>query len=291
LKLGPPIGKKRHENNGGAITVFGDKDIFFLPVDFYPIGGDVYQDWVLIGDLQTGEYRVLVAPEYTGAVVHPQNGLSGYMASSVPVEIEGDLCLSIFFADPNVQLYRVDWYLGLYNVDQSAWVYSKKPSVRLADGGGIVPHSLIHNNKVYEAFERTMVCHDLLTGELLWTKYHDPQPFWGIGFVADKLIAVSQDETIHCLDPETGNKIWELTKVTANPSAIRELNGIAYFTGGGGKFFAIDVDAGEVIWEFLPPEYSGAFMNGVRIVKGVDGEDDKVLVSSFTTAYCYRAAR
>ena len=109
-----------------------------------------------------------------------------------------------------------------------------------------------------------------------------------------KIISTTQDRITHCIDPNTGNELWSLT-TSGNPGIVRELNGIAYFVGGNGKLFAIDVAAGKILWQLDSPDVktnSNAFwQEGVRIVPGTNGQKGKVIVSSYLNGYCYEAIR
>jgi outer membrane protein assembly factor BamB len=289
LSIGKSIWKK-YFNKGLGWRFFGYKESFFTP-SYLTNSPPPYLGRILSGNIQSGEEQILLSPNFSKETIHPQNEILGYLESCIPIILDGALYLSIFFADPNEKLYNLDWYLGLYSVDQNQWVYKKQPSIRLADGLGVSPHSIIYNDKVLDAFGKTAVCHDLLTGKLVWQKRFEIQGVSVMGIVDNRILAVTQDEIIHCLDPETGSQFWELS-VTANPSEIRELNGIAYLIGGGGRFFAIDVQKGEVIWDLKAPEgYGEPFMEGVRVVHGKNGEPDKLIVLSYRYAYCYQAAR
>lgn len=184
-------------------------------------------------------------------------------------------------------------FIGLYNLDEQAWVYSKKQSVTRAKSRcGRQP--IVSGNKVFNFCGFTLVCHDLATGDLCWSKTIQEQPFSVMGLVDNKIIINSQDQKTRCINPDNGDIIWEI-QTSGNPSMIRELNGLAYFIGGNGRFYAIDVDSGKVAWDFVSPDLNSNppayFMQGVRVVKGSKENSDKVLVASELNAFCYEAAR
>jgi len=183
--------------------------------------------------------------------------------------------------------------VGLYNLTDNTWVYDKQPSVpRAKSRCGESP--IVKGNRIFEFCGFTLVCHDLMTGDLIWSKTVQDQGFSVMGWVDGKIVINSQDQKTRIINPDTGDTIWEL-KTSGNPSIIRELNGIAYFIGGNGRFYAIDVNAGKIIWDFASPDInsnpSAYFMQGVRVIKGSSGKPDKVLVASERNAFCYKAAR
>jgi outer membrane protein assembly factor BamB len=66
------------------------------------------------------------------------------------------------------------------------------------------------------------------------------------------------------------------------------MNGVLYLAGGGdGMFHAIDAANGKEIWKIPCPEAN----RNIYFYGHVTGADGKVFVSSYTTMYCYKAAR
>jgi outer membrane protein assembly factor BamB len=294
LNNGETIWRRRIEEHTGGTVACGIGTDYFLLVDFYPNGNGTYEGRVFKGNLLNEDLNLYLTPAYSRKFVHPQNGLVGYLDGLAIANTEGKHYLIIFFGDPNEVLYDLDMYVGLYNLTDDVWVYSKKPSVRRAQSR-CSESPIIKNNRIFQYCGFTLVCHELMTGNLCWSKTVQHQGFSVMGWVDNKIVITSQDSKTRCINPEDGSTLWELP-TEANPSLIRELNGIAYFIGGGGRFYAIDVSKGRIVWDFLSPDVNQSppahFMPGVRIVKSDDpNQPDKVLVASRRNAFCYQAAR
>lgn len=292
LENGSTIWKRRMEAFASEDFLSGSNEDFFIVVD-YINGNDSFEGRIAKGNLKEDkEPLIFLTPEYSRKVIQPQNGLVGTLDAVSKVMINEKSHLLIFFGDPNEILYDIDMFIGLYNIDDQKWVYSKKQSVNRAKSR--CGDAIINGNKVFNICGYTLICHDLLTGEQCWSKTVQTQPFSQMGLVNGKIVVTSQDSKTRCLEPENGEVIWELP-TEPNPSFIRDLNGIAYFIGGGGRFYAIDVDKGKIIWDFVSPDISSNppayFMRGVRIIKGNNNSPDKVLVASEKNAFCYEATR
>ena len=76
--------------------------------------------------------------------------------------------------------------------------------------------------------------------------------------------------------------------------ALRYLNGVVYFGGGGdGKLHAVDAETGEYLWEIESPDLGknkSAYFGGLcAVVPGVGSEKGKIVVTTGLNAYCYEA--
>lgn len=293
LEDGRTVWKRRIEEHTGGTVTKGIGNHYFMLVDFYPNGDGSFEGRIFRGNVEDELLSLYITPNYSREVVQPQNGLTGSLDGFTPVKIGGKDYLVIFFGDPNEALYDIDAYVGMYNLTDNNWVYAKKPSVARAKSRcGESP--IIKNNKIFEFCGFTLVCHDLMTGDLCWSKTVQDQGFSVMGWVSEKIVINSQDNKTRCINPDNGETIWEL-QTSGNPSIIRELNGLAYFIGGNGRLYGIDVSSGKIIWDFTSPDINdnppAYFMQGIRIVKSSDDKIDKVLVASEKNAFCYNAAR
>lgn len=290
LKNGETLWKRRNVSDFGNYAA-GLNNSYIIPARYYPNGDGTTESKVLIGNLNDGtNEEVLVVPEYSRAYTDP-NQQKGNIVSCDVVQVGNDQGLLMFFWDP-LPGYKLNIFIGLYNLNQKSWVYAKKPFAMNA-GYTIAPPA-IYKNKVVNSVGKTQQCHDLLTGEILWTRQLSDINTAYDAFVDGKIISTTQDRITHCIDPETGNELWALP-TSGNPGIVRDLNGIAYMVGGNAKLYAIDVAAGKILWEFSSPDMrtnSGAFwQEGVRVVQGVNGAKGRIIVSSYLNAYCYEAIR
>ncbi len=289
LGTGQTTWKRRTVSDFGTYS-FGIGNTYYVPAWYYPNGDGTSEGKVISGNLLDGSGEdVLITPEYSRDYIDT-NQQKGIIYSCDPVAIGNDQGLLIFFGDP-LPDYHINHFIGLYNLTQKRWVYSKKPfllNVRASMG---LP--IIKNNKVYNSALRTLQCNDLQTGEMLWTVQQSDLG-GSQGWANGKILTTTQDRITHCIDPDTGKELWALT-TSGNPGLIKELNGIAYFVGGNSKLFAVDVAAGKILWQFSSPDEKiykqGYFQDCVSVVPGMNGNKGKVIVPSFVNAFCYQAIR
>jgi outer membrane protein assembly factor BamB len=282
---------KRQFISGFSSVATGIGDKYYIPADNYATLDGPNEGKVITGSLLdgTGE-EILLTPEYTRAYTDPNNS-RGSVVSLDTVSINGEDGLLMFFWDP-LEGYKLNIFIGLYNLNQRKWVYSKKPF--MLNAAYTIGKPVVKDNKVINSVGKVQQCHDLLTGEILWKKQLSDINTANDAWIDGKIISTTQDRITHCIDPETGKELWALT-TSGNPGIVRELNGIAYMVGGNAKLFAIDVAAGKILWQFDSPDMktnSNAFwQEGVRIVPGANGGKGKIIVSSYLNAYCYEAIR
>lgn len=290
LDNGQTLWKRRNVSDFGTYAA-GLENTYIIPAAYYPNGDGTNESKILTGNLADGTGEdIFLIPEYTRAYTDP-NQQQGNIVSCDTVQIGSDKGLLIFFWDP-LENYKLNIFIALYNVTQKKWVYSKKPFAMNASY--TIGPPAIYNNKVVNSVGKTQQCHDLLTGDILWTHQLSDLNSAYDTFVDGRIISTTQDRIIHCIDPATGSELWSLT-TSGNPGIVRELNGIAYMVGGNAKLYAIDVAAGKILWQFSSPDEkinSNAFwQEGVRVVPGTNGEKGKIIVSSYLNAYCYEAVR
>ena len=181
------------------------------------------------------------------------------------------VCIIIFIFD-NAHSQNFD--LGTaslisYNVTQDTLIYETESFDKL--GSILLPQ--IHNNKVYVAFAFNLYCFDLYTGKPIWHKdfpggeehlatarftLHD-----------DMLILKMPNNGLYALNANSGGTIWFNEKGGFNPSSLITHKNHVYYTGGR-KLYAVNLDNGEVVWEYEPTprlkdNINASFDNGVAI--------------------------
>jgi outer membrane protein assembly factor BamB len=291
LSTGLTKWKKKNLSDFGT-SVTGRGNYYYVPAKFYPNGDGTNEGKIVAGNIADGSNEtVFLTLDLTRKYIDPNNS-KGIVWSCDIVQVGSDLGLLIFFWDPWPN-YKVDIFLGLYNLTQNKWKYSKKPFVMDA-GYGVGP-PVIKNNRVYNSVGKILQCHDLFTGDVCWSiTLSDVITSANDGWVDGKILSTTQDRITHCIDPATGKQLWQLT-TSGNPSLVSELNGIAYFVGGNAQLFAIDVAAGKILWQFGSPDSKtnskAFFKQAVRVKAGENGGKGKVMVQSYLNAFCYEAAR
>ncbi len=288
LATGQTVWKRRFIS-GYSSVVTGIGNRYYIPADNYATTDGPNEGKIVSGNLLNGDNEeIVVTPEYTRAYTDPNNS-RGSVVSCDAVKIGTDDGLLMFFWDP-LEGYKLNIFIGLYNLTQKKWVYSKKPFI--LNAAYTFGQPVVKNNMVINSVGRILQCHDLFTGELLWSRQLSDINTANDAWVDGKILSTTQDRITHCTDPATGKELWAIT-TSGNPGIIRELNGIAYFVGGNGKLFAIDVAAGKILWQLDSPDLkansNSAFEEGMRIVPGTNGQKGKVIVSSYLNGYCYEA--
>ncbi len=210
---------------------------------------------------------------------------------------QGNLMILVTYGDPPLKNWLFRDYIGLYNYTKKEWVYTK---VLLTEptqwGASNVP--VIVNNKIYHTANHQIICHDILTGEKAW----QTDVGAGKGFIfspllvaENRLYANSDDGYLHCINLENGNIIWKL-RTSGSSSKLDYTNGVIYFVGGGdGKLHALEASTGNYVWKLESPDLSKdkfAYFTGICVVlKSINGQKGKIIVTTGLNAYCYEAER
>jgi outer membrane protein assembly factor BamB len=191
-------------------------------------------------------------------------------------------------------------YMGLYNFTQKEWIFEK---LVLGDYNwleGFTPS--IINNKVFHTLQSlqggVIECRDLSDGEFIWRKQNSSSQYSTGGFiiVGNKMIVMDDGKReLVAYDFNTGNRLWAETSAGTN-SYLSELNGVVYYgSSGDGRIHAVDIETGKHLWRLKSYDsYNDEryfFMKQCIVVPGENGKKGKVIVSSYSHAYCYEAAK
>jgi outer membrane protein assembly factor BamB len=175
----------------------------------------------------------------------------------------------------------------LYNYTRKKQIYIA-PINEWSKRNGSIQKPIIVKDKVYLATGFWIICHDIKTGKQLW-KTELPGDFLSSGIIyADgKIIGNCEDTNMYALDPETGKILWR-EKTAGTSRTPFYMNGVAYLAGNGdGLLHAVDTKIGEHLWRVICPE-KGDDSSFFGYVTGANG---KIFVCSFSTLYCFKAAR
>jgi outer membrane protein assembly factor BamB len=239
------------------------------------------------GNLTTKTLRA----NYSGDYINSSNYIGGITNVTKLANNSNLYAVTYFEHSPT---WVVNSYLGLYNDQTDAWVYEKKLMAPPTTNSSAYEPK-IYNNKLYAWVGKNIVCHNLDTGEQIWSKSF-PQDFLFSGFIIenDKIIANNEDTFTYCLNLENGNIIWK-TESSGTSGRMSYLNGIVYFVGGStGKLHAIDVSTGEHVWKInasnLEESDTSVFKtNAVYVFKAEKGNPAKVIALSHLNAYSFKA--
>ena len=287
---------KFQRNEPFSVRVFG------LENDYFTLGQSTsqypqYSEKVAFkGNMQTGELVEFIIPNFTINNIAPGNRI-GDVTRILPYMYNGVQHLVITWQEPpNVNSIN-DWqtYLGLYNYETNQWVYEKSILNQPNIVGVVLAPPKIYNDKIYVNVGHQLFCHNIVTGNQIWSKQF-PQDFMFSGFIIeeDKIIANNEDTYTYCLNPENGNIIWK-TESAGTSGRMSYLNGIVYFVGGStGKLHAINVSTGEHVWKIsagnLGEQSDSNFKtNTVYVFEAENGNPAKVIALSHLNAYSFEA--
>jgi outer membrane protein assembly factor BamB len=241
------------------------------------------------GNVNTGELVDYLSANFSFDYVSPSN-LAG--STSYIIEIPNSDNLLVNYTEPLLNS-EVNSFLGLYNSETEEWIYERKLMASPAQNTSVFTPPKIYNDKIYANVGNYIVCHDLDTGEQLWSKSFTGD-FMFSGFIIEdnKLIGCCENETLYCLNPETGSIIWQ-TAGSGTSSRLAYLNGIVYFSGGGdGKLHGVDVTSGETVWKLNASNIDGSAFAGYNPVYVLPAEGNnpaRVFAHTFGNVVCYEA--
>lgn len=243
------------------------------------------------GNIETGEIAPFLKANLSSEYVSPRESVGGInYISTIP---ENENLLLVTYSEP-LPNWEVNSFFGLYNTLSNTWLWERKLLSEPTVNTSVHTPPLIYNNKAYANVGKEIVCHDLETGEQVW-KRQFMQDFMFSGFiiVENKLIGNNEDGILYCLNPDTGDIIWQ-TQGSGTSSRLSYLNGVVYFVGGADvKLHAVDINKGETVW-LLDAKYLDKSMFKINAVSVFAAEGDqpaKVIALTIQHAYCFEAFR
>ncbi len=254
-----------------------------------------YQEHVVYkGNLTTGGIEEYIIPNFT--LEHIMGGRIGDATRVEPYMFNDVQHLAVTWQELTDD---TDWlfqtYLGLYNYQTNTWVYEKQVMNEPFVSGVVLAPPVIYQDKIYANVGKHLVCHDLATGNQLWSKQFT-QDFSFSGFIIedDKIIANNEDTYTYGINPQNGTILWK-TESAGTSGRISYLNGIAYFVGGStGKLHAIDVETGKHVWKLeasrLGEPAGNSFKTNAIYVFPTSGSNPaKIVALSHLNAYALEA--
>ena len=101
---------------------------------------------------------------------------------------------------------------------------------------------------------------DLISGELIWSKYNSAPFNSQIKIYDDKFFIVDYSNTLRCFSIKDGKELWNIKTENSLIRSQKKLslvivNGLIYFNNSIGDISAVDIDRGELLWQ-LPTQSS-----------------------------------
>ena len=175
-------------------------------------------------------------------------------------------------------------FFTIYNLTQNKEIYTK--TIPGDTSGAFSYPPLVHNSKIYFPSGAFILCFDLKTGNELWrTRFGSIFFQSGLVIYNNKIYCNNNDGFSYCIDPENGKKLWQ-TRTDGGGSLPFFLNGVVYFTSvANGRLYGLDANDGKILMNIEDPRGSIGFQD---VVTGVG---DKIFAATYTTLYCFKAAR
>ncbi len=134
---------------------------------------------------------------------------------------------------------------------------------RNLDGFSSTARPAIDGDKVYFYGDHHAYCIDPATGETRWKYFIGDGPeddfnTANIIIVKDKLIVKPDNDHIHAVDKETGERIWFNAETEAMPYMLTERNDTIWFSSGG--VWGIDANTGEKVIDDWKGSRSGSWI-------------------------------
>jgi outer membrane protein assembly factor BamB len=175
-------------------------------------------------------------------------------------------------------------FFTTYNLTQNKEIYTKTIP---GDTSGAFSYSpSVHNSKIFFPAGAFVLCFDLKTGNELWrTRFGSIFFQSGLVIYNNKIYCNNNDGFSYCLDPETGKILWQ-TRTRGGCSLPFYLNGVVYFTSvADGRLYGLDAENGKILMNIEDPR------GGIGFQDVVTGVGDKIFAATYTTLYCFKAAR
>jgi outer membrane protein assembly factor BamB len=286
--------------------ISGIDSIFFLlnvendPENGYPVTSAYF------GNIINGNTELFLIPDL-GELPEPDMGrvtwsIGGFRyLKPFKNDTTGEIMLLCYYAKqyylPNSDNQVSQSYLGLYNFTKKKWVYDL---IGLGDYNfleGFTP--TIIGDKVYHTLSGGVAeCRMIYTGDLIWRNEGDYDYSFNGSIVINNYMIVLDNRYgyLRALDISTGNEVWHHENIFT-ASEMQQLNGVVYFAAvTKSAIYAVDAATGDYLWRLKSPDekndpYNSFMVDFCTVIPGQDGEKGRVVVSSFTHAYCYEAAR
>ena len=250
-------------------------------------GGDEYPGFLIL-DLPTGNLKDKIIPLFrfkNRNVLNEYGSIRGVQR----IDNSGKVCYLISYQESinDKSSYPL---ISLYNYTDKKWIYEYKSlsTIELGAQGTLT----VINNKIYHSLGNNIICHDLWTGDSLWTtKFKGNFLFGSYTYDQGTLYCAAEGDGYYALDAETGAIKWKGERAPGTSSRMVVLNGVLYYINGGdGRLWALDAATGKTLWRLKSPDgYS--FKREINVMQGDGERKGYVLTSTWHGACAYEAER
>jgi hypothetical protein len=121
------------------------------------------------GNVLTGEIEEFLIPDFS--FDYTNSGRCCDVTEMQPYLKDGTLHLVVIYQElTDSEIWNFQSFMGLYNLETEEWVYDRKiMNEPILNGVSLSPPS-IYNDKLYANIGYEIVCHDIETGEQIWSR-------------------------------------------------------------------------------------------------------------------------
>lgn len=261
-----------------AVDTKGIDSLFFFPgIDRSDVTNTYYPNTVYSGNIYSGTVTKLCEPP----LVKDNITDTIIVEAIVPAIINNQTNVLVGYS------YKNQCYIGLYNKDTKAWIYSNKK----VSGEGFINTNYLDGDKFYiksvGPAKGRLICGNIEDGSIIWQ-----DSIYSIVYntveVNNCIIASDGpfNLAVAALDKYTGKVKWRCDGVYPW-MYIQELNGVIYFDNGW--LYAIDGYTGKKLWKMEPKDFSR--VNDCKVVPGKNGKKGRVVACADRYAFGYEAIR
>ncbi len=279
---------KQIRDNSYYSKVKGNENEYYL-IQHYANEGDQYPGFYIV-DLLTGLIKQKIIPKFKNKINKNVFNELGSISEVTSFERDHIQYLLISYLEP-IDVYNYLPLMDLYNKTEDKWIFTNK-NISSVEKTSNPDLSYIVNDYLYHSIGYTITCHNIWTGDSLWSREFKGGFLFG-GYIYDNgtLYCAAETDGYYALDAETGDIKWKGERSPGTSSRMVILNGVLYYINGAdARLWALDAATGKTLWRLKSPDNFG-FKREINVMPGDGIRKGYVLTSTWHGACAYEAER